>query len=150
MSTQVGNYLRNSSKNKGNSSHQTARPRPERYFLNGRIPENVSAANARLEVIQAEIKRTNALLENIFDQSSEEYQRKAKFIEHSEKELRKINEWLALNSKVEKVIPRLDCSAHEKILETMNFLLEFEKKGLLEPKEQVILDFLIDYNTQKS
>lgn len=109
---------------------------PVRYFEKGLIPANAEDAKRRLFIVLREIDDTNTLMQGI-DPASEQYRRKAKFIEHSRTERNYIIDWLA--SKATSIALT---TAHEKICETVLFLKDEKNQGLLNRREELVLDYL--------
>lgn len=122
--------------------------KPSRYFVDGRIPPDVAAAQKRLTLIKEEHKRASNLVNNAIDINTERHRCRKKFVEHTEKEISLLTEWIENNADKTSGAKKAPMSAREKILDTLNFLIDLEKKGLLQSKEAMVLDMLVDYSVQ--
>lgn len=120
--------------------------RPPRYFVDGRTPPDVITAQKRLAVIKEEHKRTSNLVNNVTDIDVARQNSRKKFIEHTQKEILLLTEWIENNAEKTASATKTLMSAREKILDTLNFLMDLNKKGLLLTKETMVLDTLVDYS----
>ncbi len=131
-----------------NSQHgRVGKTKPSRLFEDGRVPSSVEAAQTRLVMIKRELAHANNLLKNAIDTNSERHNCRKKFVEHTEKEISRLEYWI-LENNAEKTASatKEPMSAREKIQDTVNYLTALQKKGSLSPKEIIILDLLVDYS----
>ena len=120
---------------------------PQRYFVDGRVPPDVGTAQKRLALIKEELRHTSNLVNNAVDINTERHNSRKKFIEHTEKEISLLTAWIGQKTG-SATTQKAAATAREKILETLSFLIDLDKKGLLLAKEAIVLDMLVDYGAQ--